>query len=186
MKSRTLILALSLALPLSAAAAFGQEAESASATAPATPVATKMIPAMRVYAVSQPSSGAQLADHAGQLARDLVRVSRRERVEWTGPLQIVVEGDVTDPAQTVSLSVAAPIRRVTPARGRFRSGKLDAMRCAFVRYEGPWDGLAAAWRTLYDNAVAAGHTPSGEARQLILHRGNRGKGSIVELQIGIL
>ncbi len=162
------------------------EAQPAPTGAPAAAVETKTVPAMRVYGISQQSSGAQLAADASALARDLVRTTRRERLEWTGPLQIVVEGDVSDPAQPVSLSVAAPIRRVAPARGRFRSGELDTMRCSFVRYEGPWEGLPAAWRALYDTTVAAGHQPSGEARQLVLHRGNKSNDSIVELQIGIL
>lgn len=175
-------------------------AETPPATPAATPTATvvarsegasatvslKSVPSLRVYAASRFSTAAELTEDAAALVSELLRATRRDRIEWTGPLQIVVEGDIGTPEAQLELSVAAPIRRVTPSRGQFGARELDAFRCAWVRYEGPWSGLAQAWRELYADVVAAGHAPSAEARQVVLHRARAGGTSIVELQIGIL
>ncbi|MBT8131613.1 MAG: tetratricopeptide repeat protein [Gammaproteobacteria bacterium] len=149
-------------------------------------VATKTVPSLRVYAGDISVAATDLTDEAITLVGQLLRTTRRERIEWTGPLHIVVKGNFTDPSGQLELSVAAPIRRVTPSKGQFSSAKLDAFRCAWQRYEGPRDGLQAAWQALYIQTLAAGLQPSQEARQIMLHRGIDGSDSLVELQIGIL
>lgn len=154
--------------------------------APPPRVDTRRVTATRVYSAAMSTTPTQLTDDATRLVRDLVRTTRREKLDWTGPLQIVVVGDISGAANPISLSVAAPIRRVAPSRGRFSSGELAAFSCTWTRYEGPWSGLRDAWQKLYDETVAAGHTPSGEARQVIFHRAPAEQRSIVELQIGIL
>ena len=77
-------------------------------------------------------------------------------------------------------------RRTAPPRGDFSSATLKVFRCTWQRYEGPWDGLEAAWQDLVRRTLAAGLEPTGEARQIVLHRGRAGSGAIVELQVGIL
>ncbi|MDH3647250.1 MAG: tetratricopeptide repeat protein [Gammaproteobacteria bacterium] len=150
------------------------------------PVAIKTVPLLRVFTASRATEAANLTETAIDLASKLIRTSRRERLEWTGPLHIVVNGDISDPIQDIDVRVAAPIRRTTPSRGQFRSGSLDSFRCAWQRYEGPREGLEQAWRDLYAQTLAAGLQPTLEARQIVLHRGTNRSNSIVELQIGIL
>ncbi|MDH3589316.1 MAG: tetratricopeptide repeat protein, partial [Gammaproteobacteria bacterium] len=130
---------------------------------PQTPLAIKTVPRQRVYTANRATSAAALTDTALDLVQRLTRATRRERLEWMGPLHIVVNGDISDPSRAVDVSVAAPIRRVAPPRGEFSSGSLDVFRCAWQRYEGPWEGLEQAWRSLYQQAVAAGLQPTREA-----------------------
>lgn len=148
-------------------------------------VDVKTVPALRVFGATQVSTPDALSKDAAALVRELLRASRRDRIEWTGPLQIVVAGDLAVADRPIELSVIAPIRRVTPTRGKFSARELDAMRCAWTRYEGPWSGLEQAWRDLYTAVVSAGYSPSAEARQVVLHRARGDGQSIVELQVGI-
>lgn len=151
------------------------------------PLDTKTVPSLRVYGTEDMTAAGTLVKRAGTLVRELVRTSRRDRIEWTGPLQIVVSGrlDAAGPDTPVALAVAAPVRRVAPARGRFRTSELEAFRCAWRRYEGPWDGIEEAWRSLHADVVSAGLTPAGEARQVVFHRARGGGDSVVELQVGL-
>ncbi len=153
---------------------------------PAEPVSVKTVPGLRVYAGTAVTRPARLTETALQLVEQLIRTSRRQLVEWTGPLHIVVNGDVLERDSEIGMVVAAPIRRVTPGRGDFASARLESFRCAWMRYEGPWEELAAAWQTLYDRAVASGHAPVGEARLVVLHRGSSRRNPVIELQLGIL
>ncbi|MBT8144749.1 MAG: hypothetical protein KJO55_08610, partial [Gammaproteobacteria bacterium] len=149
-------------------------------------VDTKTVPPLRAYSARMASSPATMTADAAQLARELVRITRREKLEWTGPLTVVIDGDVSDLQQALEVEVAVPIRRVAPARGNFAASRLPPLNCAWMRYEGPWSGLETAWQELHAATLAAGHQLSGQARQVILHRAPEGRDSIVELQIGIL
>lgn len=146
----------------------------------------KNVPALRVYAGNEAAPPDRLAETATNLAKELIRASRRERLMWTGPLHIVVNGDISNSTEPIDIRVAAPIRRSNPPRGQFRSGTLEAFHCVWRRFEGPASGLEQAWRELYQQAVAAGLEPTMQARQIVLHQGNHNSNSIVELQIGIL
>lgn len=171
---------------LSATTSLGDQTDTTATTPPLPQVAIKSVGLLRVYTGSSETTASALTDTATDLVERLVRASRRERLEWTGPLHIVVTGDIGDPSHRIDVTVAAPVRRAAPPRGGFGSGKLEAFRCVWQRYEGPADGLEQAWRDLYAQTLAAGLQPTQEARQIVLHRGDRRSSAVVELQIGIL
>ncbi|NNF62080.1 MAG: tetratricopeptide repeat protein [Gammaproteobacteria bacterium] len=151
-----------------------------------TPVDVKTVPRLRVYTTVRTTTANRLTETALEMVDRLARITRRERIEWTGPLHVTVTGDISAPANAIDVGVAAPIRRTTPARAEFGTGTLDQFRCVWRRYKGPWNGLPDAWQQLHRDALAAGYGPSGEARQIVLHRGSDRSDAIIELQIGIL
>lgn len=155
--------------------------------APAAPLEVKQVPAMRLYAAGEQTRGAELVAVTRELARELGRVSRRERLEWMGPMHIIFHGPGLDADDPVRVEAGAPLRRVAPNRGRFSSRALAPFECVYRRYEGSWEGLAGAWRELWRDAEAAGYRASGEARQVMVHvTPDADAGIVVELQIGIM
>ncbi len=70
--------------------------------------------------------------------------------------------------------------------GRYKLLVKEALRCTFIEYEGPPDGIANAWQDLVRDTLEAGYTPSGESRTVFAAGGAAAAGSVrLELQLGI-
>jgi effector-binding domain-containing protein len=63
------------------------------------------------------------------------------------------------PGATFDFSICVPVRtQVTPS-GRVQSGELPAATVVRTLYQGPYEGLGAAWGELHAWIVTHGHTP---------------------------
>jgi hypothetical protein len=70
--------------------------------------------------------------------------------------------------------------------GRYKLLVKEALRCTFIEYEGPPDGIANAWQDLVRDTLEAGYTPSGESRTVFAAGGAAAAGSVrLEQQLGI-
>lgn len=61
---------------------------------------------------------------------------------------------------TFDFEICVPVRAPVAAVGRVVSGEIPAMMVARTVYEGPYEGLATAWREFHEWISANGHHPS--------------------------
>ena len=73
------------------------------------------------------------------------------------------------PSETFDFEVCVPVGSAVKPVGRVAAGQLPAAaRAACAVYNGPYEGLAAAWPQLFDWVAAQGLTPVGELLEVYL------------------
>ncbi len=60
----------------------------------------------------------------------------------------------------------------------------EALRCTFIEYEGPPEGIAKAWQDLVQNLLEAGRVPSRQKPTIVAARSTAAAGSVrLELRL---
>ena len=159
------------------AGATAQEAESEPDSPDAMQI--KTVPAMRLFYVEQDMPLVELAEQLKSLAVRLNVSLVKAGGSADGPLHIFSFGDPDAEAAAASLQLALPAKGSPSARGRFRTRKADAFKCAYLTYTG--DDMTSAWTDFYGRVQASGHELTGERRMVLLS----GNAAGTELQLGV-
>ncbi len=148
-------------------------------TASEQAVQVKTIPAMRLFYAEHDMPLAELVGQLKSLAMRLNISLVKAGGSAAGPLTIFSLGDPDSEAAAASLQLALPSKGSPSARGRFRTRKAGAFKCAYLTYSG--DDMATVWADFYRKVQASGHELTGERRVVFLS----GNAAGTELQLGI-
>jgi hypothetical protein len=148
-------------------------------TASEEAVQVKTVPAMRLFYAEHDMPLTELIGQLKSLALRLNISLVKAGGSAAGPLTIFSLGDPDSEATAASLQLALPAKGSPTARGRFRTRKADAFKCAYLTYTG--DDMAAVWADFYRKVQASGHELTGE-RRVVIRSGNAAG---IELQLGI-
>jgi len=103
-----------------------------------------------------------------------------------GPLHILFDGEVVE-GEPVKFRLAFPYKGKPKNKGPYRAKKAAEFKCAYFNYTGPASDILSAWAKLYKQTNAAGLTPTGESRMvLIIDDSDDTPEMLFELQLGIL
>jgi tetratricopeptide (TPR) repeat protein len=142
-------------------------------------VRVKTVPAMSLFYAEHDIPLAELVGQLRSLALRLNISLVKAGGSAAGPLTIFSLGDPDSEATAASLQLALPAKGSPTARGRFRTRKADAFKCAYLTYSG--DDMATVWADFYSKVQASGYELTGERRVVILP----GNAAGTELQLGI-
>lgn len=153
--------------------------------AEAEPLERKTVPRQRFYYIADMVTFEGLPARAPDLTRQLRNAVRRERLSIAGPLQIITEGAGAAPDVPFELQIGVPVRSRVPPRGQFRTRDTEPFECVVRRFRGPAEALGEQWAAFAAAATAAGLTPSGETRTVVLDYSPGDGRHLFELQVGI-
>jgi effector-binding domain-containing protein len=72
------------------------------------------------------------------------------------------------PTDTFDFDVCVPVASPVAAMGRVKPGRLPCTKIARTVYQGPYEGLAAAWGEFCEWIEANGHTPRADLWECFL------------------
>lgn len=134
-------------------------------------VETKTIDAQSLY-------GLKLSVKAEEIAASIKKNAFRTGVALVksggaidGPLHILFEGRASKEevveGEPLKFRLAFPYKGKPRNKGPYRAKKAPAFKCAYLIFNGPGEQTPAAWGSLIKQAIAAGHTPTGESRMIL-------------------
>ena len=146
----------------------------------------KEVPPQRFYTASHRMPAADMGQQAPTLAIRLTVKLIKAGGSANGPLHIIGTNAGTDPDAATDFILALPTTGNPRSVGRYKLLVTEALRCTFIEYEGPPEGIAEAWQGLVRDTLEAGYAPSGESRTVFAASGAAAAGSVrLELQLGI-
>jgi effector-binding domain-containing protein len=103
------------------------------------------------------------------------------------PTMLVYQGGPHyDPQKTFNLEFGIVVGDDTQAVGDCKVRKTEAFHCATILYTGPVDQQGQAYQKLIPAIKAAGHTPTGEEREMCLYwEGLESANNVFIMMIGI-
>ena len=102
-----------------------------------------------------------------------------------GPLHILFDDKIAE-GEPLKFRLAFPYKGKPRNKGPYRAKKAAALKCAYVVYNGPGAGIPNAWGRLIEQTIAAGYTPTGNSRMILMMDANDSTAEpAYELQLGI-
>ncbi len=152
-----------------------------------TPIRIKEIPEKQFFCLKKELLMAEVQAFAAEKFQELVRKATQLRLGQKGPLVLTISGYQGDPTKTFTAEVDFPYAEQNDDyKGAYAYRTAPKFKCASVIYQGPIGGTGESWGKLVQAAIAAGHQPTGESREVFLDfEGPDSKDNIIELQLGI-
>lgn len=103
------------------------------------------------------------------------------------PTMMVYQGNPHfDPQKSFKLEYGILVADDTQSAGDVKVRKTEPFKCATILYTGPVDQQGQAYQKLIPALKAAGHTPTGEEREMCLYwEGLESSNNVFLMQIGI-
>ncbi len=161
---------------------------SASAQEPdITKIRIKEVPEKQFFCAKKQLKIADVGGFATATLPMLVEKAVQLKLAQNGPIVLSYIGFKGDPEEPFTLEADFPVHAAdNDYRGDFYFRALPKFKCASVIFQGPVAGMGAAWGKLVEQAIAAGHQPNGESREVFLSwESPESQNNIIELQFGI-
>jgi len=150
------------------------------------PVQSKTVSSQKLFYTTYTFTPEQMKDELSSKAIKLALTATKSGGTIDGPMHLIFEEPLQEGAEEVTFKLAFPIKGSVRSRGKNKVTSDRGFKCTYVSYEGSEEGLATAWKKLYDDTLAAGHTLSDESRQIFSEDNSPGSKTIkAELQLGI-
>lgn len=102
-----------------------------------------------------------------------------------GPLHILFDEKLAE-GEPLKFRLAFPYKGKPRNKGPYRAKKAAAFKCTYLVYNGPGAGIPDAWGRLIEQTIAAGYTPTGKSRMILMMNTNDPTAEpAYELQLGI-
>ncbi len=145
------------------------------------------VPELPYLHLSAETTFAKMAEPVKQGFDKIFASAVEARIFFARPTMLVYQGSPhasPDKAFQMEIGVIVGPDTATPADLKVR--KTAAFKCASVLYTGPVNQQGEAWQKLIPAAKAAGHTPTGEERELCLYwEGFDSPNNVFLMQLGI-
>lgn len=98
----------------------------------------------------------------------------------------IYHGASQDPAKKFKFTAGYAVAPDAKPIGEYKIKKIDGYRCLSVYYTGSLETIDQAYMQLFAQVARAGHTPTGQTRELYLDwHGEASPNTVVEVQVGI-
>jgi len=152
-----------------------------------TKMRIKEVPEKQFFCAKKQIKIAEVGQFAGETIPALAKKALELKLAQSGPIVLSYIGFKGDPEEPFTIVARFPVPAADDDyRGDFFFEKTPKFKCASLIYQGPVKGIGEAWGKLVSEAMAAGHQPTGESREVLLGwESADSSNNIVELQFGV-
>jgi effector-binding domain-containing protein len=157
-----------------------------------SPMRIQTVPAMNYLYIAVETTFAKMGDPIKEGFDRVFGAASDAKLLIARPTMLVYQGGPHfDPQKTFKMEFGVIIADDAklpdlPADGDIKVRKTAPFKCATILYTGPIDQQGQAYQKLIPALTAAGHTPTGEEREMCLYwEGLDSPNNVFQMQIGI-
>ena len=130
-------------------------------------------------------------DKVAPAVEEMFKTLKEQKIDWFGDdragyVTFVYKGVQQDRTQPFELSIGITVPADTKPVGKYQVRELEEFRCAAAVFNGGLQSMGGAYQKLFTELFQAGHTPSGESREVYLYwEGEQSKNNVVWIQAGL-